>query len=614
MSLGRLLLLPVVLATVASGLDNANNGWLNGPYFVRHVIALDASPSNEFARMRSFSGVMEFNGAGRYTFRGFQADTLDNPVRARELTATGAYTVGSTGMAEIQPMTGDETIFAAVGAAAVVGSMTEAEEPRTQDIFVAIPAPRTAVGTSAIQGRYLGGTIDFLGGRNRMVRSAQLVFSANAGAITDFTAIGVAANLGMQTQEQAITGATYTLTGTGSGTLMAPIPGGDAAANARLIGGQKTLWVSSDGELLLGGSTAGFDMIVAFKAPAAQPALDGLYFVNSFVTGPLDVDESVWASYGSANYARNVGIWHERVNWTGGISYDYTYTSTAAINADGRGTREFTRFAVSDGGRHMVTTGLRDNYALFFATRARGQTGTGVFINPVGVVNAASFAPITNPLAPGELFSIFGSQLANSTVQASSLPFPKELAGVRVTVNGRDAAILSVSPGQIAAVAPYEIEGGSTAEVRVINNGRQSNVVTVYTSASAPGIFTLPPGGVGQAAVLRPDYSIVSQTNPARIGETVAIFLTGLGTVDANVEPGAAGPTFPLAWTDNVEDLWVYIGEERANVTFAGLAPGLGGLYQLNATIPGSVEPGEVEIGIDLPGVYHTQTTIHVTR
>jgi uncharacterized protein (TIGR03437 family) len=36
----------------------------------------------------------------------------------------------------------------------------------------------------------------------------------------------------------------------------------------------------------------------------------------------------------------------------------------------------------------------------------------------------------------------------------------------------------------------------------------------------------------------------------------------------------------------------------QANVVFAGLAPSLGGLYQLNVTIPSGVSKGEV--GIDI--------------
>ena len=61
-----------------------------------------------------------------------------------------------------------------------------------------------------------------------------------------------------------------------------------------------------------------------------------------------------------------------------------------------------------------------------------------------------------------------------------------------------------------------------------------------YSGLTSPGIFTLPPGGIGSGAVLHADYTVVSEANPAKPGETIQIFLTGLGKVSGNVPAGAA--------------------------------------------------------------------------
>ncbi len=57
-------------------------------------------------------------------------------------------------------------------------------------------------------------------------------------------------------------------------------------------------------------------------------------------------------------------------------------------------------------------------------------------INDGGVVNAASFAQ-PGVLAPGVMFSLFGTSLTDGTTEpAITLPLPTRLAGASVLVNG----------------------------------------------------------------------------------------------------------------------------------------------------------------------------------
>jgi len=99
----------------------------------------------------------------------------------------------------------------------------------------------------------------------------------------------------------------------------------------------------------------------------------------------------------------------------------------------------------------------------------------------------------------------------------------------------------------------------------------------------------VPPGGIGYGAVLHGDYSLVTAQNPAQVGETVAIYLTGLGTTNPVIADGSAGPA--SSQTNNT--IYVYIGGVEATVGYSGLAPQLAGLYQINVTVPSGITAGD---------------------
>jgi uncharacterized protein (TIGR03437 family) len=211
----------------------------------------------------------------------------------------------------------------------------------------------------------------------------------------------------------------------------------------------------------------------------------------------------------------------------------------------------------------------------------------------MGVVNAASSAPFTAGVAPGEFITLYGANLAPGTATATAIPLPIELDGVQVTVNGLPAPINYVSPGQISAIVPYAV-GSSIAQIQVINNNTPSNAVTEFVNLTAPGVFTLPPGGVGYGAVLHADYSFVTPQSPAQVGDTVSVFLTGLGSTNPVIPDGSAGPA--SSQTNNT--ILVYIGGVAATVGYSGLAPDYAGLYQINVTVPSGVTAGDNSLEI----------------
>ena len=96
------------------------------------------------------------------------------------------------------------------------------------------------------------------------------------------------------------------------------------------------------------------------------------------------------------------------------------------------------------------------DYFLQVWAKAPSFSGTGVFLNPTGVVNAASNSPFTAQISPGEVISLYGTGFpAASQILTAPLPFPTNLGGIQVMINGVAAPVYAVSPGQVNAVVPY---------------------------------------------------------------------------------------------------------------------------------------------------------------
>ena len=196
-----------------------------------------------------------------------------------------------------------------------------------------------------------------------------------------------------------------------------------------------------------------------------------------------------------------------------------------------------------------------------------------------GVVNGASFAA---KVAPGSLFSIFGTDLGVARQDATSVPLPMSLAGASVTVAGKPAPLVFVSAGQINAQVPVDVPVGGTVPVVVTVNGLSSPVENVAVVAAAPGIFQF---GEKRAVVQNPDNSVNDANNGVAPNQYVVVYATGGGDVDNPVPTGAPAPSNPLA--RHRRNVTATINGTMSEVAFAGLTPGFIGLSQVNLKIPG---------------------------
>jgi uncharacterized protein (TIGR03437 family) len=179
------------------------------------------------------------------------------------------------------------------------------------------------------------------------------------------------------------------------------------------------------------------------------------------------------------------------------------------------------------------------------------------------VVNGATFDP---GIAPGGVVSIFGTGLWG--------------AGQATTVDMDGTAmrlLLATSPFQINAEVPLTMAPGVHSMRIQSVYGSLQQAVTV--SAVAPGIFLIGNPPIG--AITNQNFNLVGPSNPLPRGQSMVIFATGLGAVTQNGQ---------LSQTN--APVTVVLNGTELPTSFAGLAPGFIGLYQVNLAIPAGTPPG----------------------
>ena len=239
-------------------------------------------------------------------------------------------------------------------------------------------------------------------------------------------------------------------------------------------------------------------------------------------------------------------------------------------------------------------------------------------------VNNGSFALHPAPLGPGAIAAIFGSNLNNGNpVCGSSFGADGKLitsiCGASVTVNGTPAPMFFASPGQLAIQIPYEVAGQATASVVVTVDGQSSTPRTVFIDTAAPGIFSLSQTGNGPGAILIANSDTLAvatgsvpgrTTRPARRGEIVTIFLTGLGVTSPALATGSPSTGNPTATPATVT-----IDGLPATVLFSGTAPGFVGLNQINVTVPTAARiANAVAVVVTLNGKISNTVTMAVSQ
>jgi hypothetical protein len=135
-------------------------------------------------------------------------------------------------------------------------------------------------------------------------------------------------------------------------------------------------------------------------------------------------------------------------------------------------------------------------------------------------------------IAPGTIVSILGDNMSDETAAApaGATTLPTKLAGVRVYVDGMEAPLLYVSPGQINAQIPWETHYETTSVSVYVRTERNDGRVTISTPTGVPIIAQNPGIFAEEGDDPRPGVVLHSSN-----------YATGTVSVDGSFTPGEVG-------------------------------------------------------------------------
>ncbi len=276
-------------------------------------------------------------------------------------------------------------------------------------------------------------------------------------------------------------------------------------------------------------------------------------------------------------------------------------------------------------GRLYVRAGGRVSAQVRVTLEVRPGSGPAVSENG-GVVNAARmsaygepglFGPQLLPLAPGSIVEIRGRNFTEGeSFMAEGFPLPTMLGGARVRIDGRAAPLFSARPERITAQWPSGVpaEGAASSFASVVveaADGASSYPRLFHAAAYAPGVFTAAGTGAGQGSVVFAGTSDLAAprgysggSRPARAGDIVEIYATGLGALEPPLADGEAADGDVLRRA--VAPVRVWIGGwplAPEDAPFAGAAPGLVGVNVILARVPPGLAPSDAsEVRIAVGG------------
>jgi hypothetical protein len=525
-----LILLPLAAwwPAAAQSWDTSGNGMLNGTYYFREVAWLGQhNARNDLTEAVAVYGNIKFDRQGHYGItsaenaRMFDSGGNGQPTT---FTATGTYSIAASGYGFMDSLIvkGDSVNLLVAKSGILVGSSTD-NGTGYNDLFVAAPAT-FSFNNSTFSGAYSMIGIDDPNLGIVDTRSYRFQMTANGnGTIGNFRASG---NLLAKTSgiSQNFSSVTYSFSNGAANTKFGSElnPNSQSNVESNLFGGNKYLYFSPDGNFVFGGSPHGWDFMVGVRQSSSSINFNGLYYIAGLSQDDSQISSgyvNLNSGYGSLNaLTGGLILAHQRdltVSPSGGGPFDFTYADSATAGSNGSFTDSFNQYFFGAGGAVSIGLATGNSLGIEVLVQEPGFSGNGPYIFPTGIVNAGSSVPFTASLVPGELVSIYGTNLTSSNATDGTLP--TSLGDVKaVMVNNRQAPIYSVSHGssydQINAVIPL----GTTeliASVQVIAASGSSNTVSNYMALTQPGIFN----SLTTPAVQHADYSMVTPSHPASV-------------------------------------------------------------------------------------------------
>ena len=221
------------------------------------------------------------------------------------------------------------------------------------------------------------------------------------------------------------------------------------------------------------------------------------------------------------------------------------------------------------------------------------DSGSRVVIHYPGLsaLNAANYMN-PNRLAPGMIAALYSTgnfhQFGTQPQSATAIPLPKELNGLQVLFNNAAVPLFFAGTDQINFQVPNRAPTSGTADLLVLESatGRLLGATTVSMATAQPGIFTQDANGSGTAVAANEDGKLNTEKTPAIAGHYITFYGTGQGFIDAAPVDGTA----PTGAVPSSRPPTVFISPNHvltgSDVQYAGLAPGLVGVWQVNVKLP----------------------------
>lgn len=448
-------------------------------------------------------------------------------------------------------------------------------------------AVRAAEGVSpiAVRGTYGVASLAVRHGEAAGLATAYGQLTASGmGQFSKAVLVGHASEIDDVVRREERNGLTYELSSDGTGVA-------HLGTGSDVLNGDLRMVISQDGGILLGWSADAAAPAILLgvrkNAEAATFSFQGRYWLaelgaeNSFV---FQQSTRLSSGFGSLASNRTGSAYVSEHVLAGGESTYLATTNQYRVGSDGanalgpRPEAGVDNFAFNEGAFVSAQTGAPGQLML-----AHGVTfGVAAPFGLTQLSSAASPATPEAPVVPGALMTLTGM-------------FPD---GVKVRVNGAEAALGAAAPDRIQFQVPASFEGSSVTVEVAVGNGQVTQSLRADRAGSSPVLFTSEGTGTGVAAAQHADGSAVALLKPAEPGETVILTATGLG----------AAPT-----------LRVLFDGQPGEVSGTAPVDGQPGRYQIRVVVPRDVNvqvgsTREVPVALATPDSLTDSADLLVTR
>jgi uncharacterized protein (TIGR03437 family) len=232
-------------------------------------------------------------------------------------------------------------------------------------------------------------------------------------------------------------------------------------------------------------------------------------------------------------------------------------------------------------------------------------SGSGPYYTAQSIANSA--AGVAGFYAPNTFVTIYGENLAYTTasltaadISGGMLPTVLGSTGVHVLINNIPANIYYVSPTQVNLLIPTSLIAGP-AMLQLVVDSLAGPAIPIMLQTAAPGFFQLDATTILGIHV---DGSTITAASPAKAGEIVVLFASGLGPTNPAAIPDqipqSAASITPMS---NFSLLINGVAVSPQQIQYAGVVPTFAGLFQINVQLPGDA-PANPQIQIGYAGTF----------